>query len=212
MSEHGSVIDHVLLFASDLDRAARIFEERSGIAPQIGGAHPDIGTTNALASMGESYLELIASDRSAASLPDLAPFHYAVRSDDIRRSAAKVESLGFTVDWMDGQRETPDGAVLHWRTFEVIEHDFGGAIPFFIDWGSTPNPANTAPGGLSIPHLTIVHTRSDELETFFHELGIPVSVHNGEADRLTLTLMSPKGELKLSGPPLGWRAALLDGT
>ena len=54
-------IDHLVIGVAELDAGVRQFEELTGIRPAFGGEHPDLGTHNALISLGDrTYLELLA--------------------------------------------------------------------------------------------------------------------------------------------------------
>jgi len=53
-------IDHLILGINNLEKGCTDFENLSGVRPAFSGEHPNWGTHNALLSLEESYLEVIA--------------------------------------------------------------------------------------------------------------------------------------------------------
>lgn len=177
-----AVIDHLVLAVPDLAMGMEWFESAVGVRPAIGGAHPGMGTHNALVSMGDSYIELIAPDPgqpdhdgprpfgvSSDSEPALVTF--AVRPDrgeTIESMADAMRSAGHDPgDAIDMSRATTEGEILHWRlTFPTMTAD--GFIPFLIDWGDTPHPTMSAPGGVTLTEFggsTTEHSAANRVLT-----------------------------------------------
>ena len=55
-------IDHFMYAVSDLDEGIEWATDTFGVAPAYGGEHVGLGTRNALLSLGDTYLEIIAPD------------------------------------------------------------------------------------------------------------------------------------------------------
>lgn len=202
-------LDHVLLFAPTLAQAITRFGSLTGVQAQVGGAHPDYGSVNALASMGSSYIELFARADGQGAASGIEVIDYAMQCDDIAALAARGEALGLVAYWTNGQRRTAEGTVLRWRTVQFDGHDFAGLLPFFIDWGMTPHPSVTSPGGLSNPRLAAFHPDAGKLSLLYHHLGISVPVGMQAEPGLRLDVTSPKGVVSFGGDARGWRAALV---
>jgi len=184
-----AVIDHLVLAVPDLDAAMADFERTHGVRPAIGGRHQGLGTHNALVSFGDSYLELIAPDPSQPD-PD-GPRPFGVDDVDaprlvtfaVRPDAAKGETIEMLIAACQAarhdpgpvvsmSRRTPDGTALTWRlTFPTMAHD--GLVPFLIDWGSTVNPATTAPGGVSLVELSGTTADPGAANAVLASLGLP---------------------------------------
>lgn len=201
-------LDHVLLFAPTLDQAMTRFGILTGVEAQMGGAHPDHGSVNALVSMGTSYIELIARADRRGTRGGIEVIDYALQCADIEAVAAQGDALGLEVRWMDGQRLNANGTLLRWRSFMFEGHDFAGLVPFFIDWGATPHPSATSPGGVSSPHLTAFHPDAERLALLYRQFGIEVPVIAQPEPGLRLDVATPKGVVSFGGDARGWRAAL----
>ena len=149
-------IDHVMICVPDLAKGIDAYT-RIGFNIHPGGTHPGRGTENAIAFHQDDYLELLSvRDRTeylAAARhgrPDegLLDFlaegggfrHVIVQSDDLAADVAAMRRRAVEVsDAADGERRTPSGQVLRWKT-------------------ATLGPRNSLPI-VFIQHLTSVEER-----------------------------------------------------
>jgi Glyoxalase-like domain len=120
-----TVLDHILLGCSDLDRGITFVKEHAGVTPVLGGVHPGRGTRNALLSLGERhYLEIIAPDPAQPGSPDAyglkklsAPrlVGWAAHPGDLNLFAARLRNANLAFDGpTPGSRKRPDGLLLQW--------------------------------------------------------------------------------------------------
>lgn len=205
-------IDHILWATPDLEVGAERFETLSGVTPVFGGAHPGRGTANNLASLGEhTYLEIIGPNPDAPheseprvevmrTMTAPAIMTFAISTNDLDTMAAAAQALGMTTEGPNaGARDKPDGETLRWRSLNLGGHDFGNAIPFAIDWGTSTHPATTSPKGVELISLLVRHPRADALRHVYQALGIPVHVEAGETAEFVARIGTPKGEIELRG-------------
>jgi catechol 2,3-dioxygenase-like lactoylglutathione lyase family enzyme len=197
-------LDHLLIGASDLDRAVAEFERITGVRPVYGGKHP-AGTHNALVSLGEGlYLELIAVQPGVAPPPffgqlpkleKLTPIGWAVSVPDAQAARQQLEAVGFRVSELrPGSRATPVGSTLRWHTFELQDHLTGG--PFFLSWApDSAHPSATSPSGCQLDSFTVSGPDAESLSRLLSKLALPVHVTKADAEQLKVSLLCPKGRI-----------------
>lgn len=147
-------LDHVVLVALDLERAAAEWRSR-GFTVTPGGEHAGGLTHNALVGFADgSYVELIAfHDVTAArGRHQWQPIaergggwaDFALLSGDL---AADAKALGALVAKPpeDGGRTRPDGVTLQWRTARLA-----APLPFLIE--DVTDRALRVPGGKAAAH------------------------------------------------------------
>jgi hypothetical protein len=204
-------LDHLLWAGADLDAAVAELEARSGVRALPGGSHPELGTRNALARLGEGvFLEVIAPDPALAqgvfaerlaalAAPEL--LMWVARTDDAAALAVRAHEGGYGALVTDGSRTRPDGGVVRWRNVFVTGHGAGTLVPFFIEWSGDGHPSRDAPAGLELAAFRIEGTRPQALRTVLGALGVAVAVRKGSSDRLVADLRTPKGPLTLASGP-----------
>jgi catechol 2,3-dioxygenase-like lactoylglutathione lyase family enzyme len=126
-------IDHVVICVPDLAHAIDQYR-KLGFNIYPGGAHPGMGTHNAIALNQDDYIELLAIRDSAehkaatgrsgswvAGVADLIAAGGGIRyivlqSDDLGQDVTAMRSRGIDVsDATDGARRTPAGLELRWK-------------------------------------------------------------------------------------------------
>jgi catechol 2,3-dioxygenase-like lactoylglutathione lyase family enzyme len=121
--------DHIVVAVKDLDKAVATYRTGLGFAVVPGGDHP-AGSTNALVHFGIHYVELLAvKDPTSPGVGWLKewvatagenPPTYAVAVESLEDSVAKLDDAGVPHGSIEaGERVTPDGTTLRWRSLVV---------------------------------------------------------------------------------------------
>ena len=212
---YAEALDHLLIGAPSLESGVSWLEARTGVRAIPGGAHPGLGTWNALASLGPArYIEIIAPDPAQ---PDAHTFYVpGLRDFDAPRIvtwAAKGSNLEqafmsslpddiFCAPPRQGRRLRPDGTELAW-TLVFPKHRthgvFDGALPFLIEWKTSINhPGSTAPAGLILRGLSFSHPEPEELKHALGALGIDSQVERADSTSIRVELDTPRGVIVLT--------------
>jgi len=201
--------DHFLLGCSSLETGIQFMKDKTGIEAVKGGKHPNIGTHNALLSLGEKvYLEIIAPDPEAKSLIEAYSFlkemttptlfMWAARTDKMDDLLKRVQGAGYKNSGIiPGSRQRADASVLKWRSL-LVETDITSVVPFFIEWDiNSKHPAIDSPKGCTIDSFEIEYPETEKLKTVFTQLQIDVPLKKGTKASLHLKINSPKGTVSL---------------
>lgn len=211
-------IDHLVWAAPNLERAIGELQTRTGAKAAPGGAHPGAGARNAVLGLGAgSYLEILAPDPAqptqlgaASRLASLAAptLHtFAVATDRLDRVAVKLEQAGLPhAGIIPMSRRLPTGRLVRWRLLIPAGHAYGPLAPFFIDWGDSPHPSETADQGCRLRALTLRHPEAWSLAPLLERLEVHVAVEAGPAE-ITAELDTPNGRVRLSSRDhiAGWQ-------
>jgi Glyoxalase-like domain len=144
-------LDHLIYAVDDLNAAAAVLRNATGLAALPGGVHPAWGTRNAIVPLGGAYVELVTvadaarAEESAfgrAVRDGAGLIGFAVEPDDFDAACARTG-----VDQQRGARERPDGSLLSW-SMAGAEEAIPRGLPFFLRW----DDAATNPARASAPH------------------------------------------------------------
>jgi hypothetical protein len=212
MNLHTSV-DHLMWGAADLAEGMAEIRRLFDAEPVPGGAHPGLGTRNALLGLADGrYLEIIAPDPDqgqaggfAAALADLAHpalITWALRSRDLPGVARQLSAAGVeTRGPVPTRRTTPDGAELVWELLFPREHDFGALLPFFIDWGDGAHPTDDLPPAGTLEAITLESPHAAALRRLLGNVDVPLVVRTAAEPALHATIVTAHGDVVLEASP-----------
>jgi Glyoxalase-like domain len=182
-------IDHITVTAPTLEAGSAFVRQALGVAPQMGGEHPRMGTHNLLLRLGDSlFLEVISANPQAPAptrprwfaLDKLGPGSapclsaWVARTSDIHMtSAACPEALG--------NIESMSRGALNWLF--TIPSDgtlpLNGIAPALIEWHTELHPAaKLQDHGLSLVKLELIHPDPERISRMLDLIGFegPLSV------------------------------------
>ncbi|TMA40040.1 MAG: VOC family protein [Deltaproteobacteria bacterium] len=204
-----AVCDHLLWGAADLHEAIAAFAARTGIRAAPGGRHPDLGTHNAIATLGpKRFLEIIAPDPTLrpgalagrlASMKTPALIMWAARTSSAAATAARAEAAGYQAAVIEGRRCRPDGVVVRWTNVFVSGHGAGTLVPFFIEWNGRSHPADDGPKGLRLQALRAETPQAEALRAVLKALDVRLAVREAPGSRLVAVVDTPRGRIELVG-------------
>lgn len=202
-------IDHLVYATPDVDETVEALNELLGVRAVTGGSHPGRGTRNALIGLGpRCYLEIVGPDLAQPAQPGPRWFlidslkaprlvAWAVRDAGLEERCKEAAAANLTVGpIVAGSRRRPDGRLLSWRFTDPIMRPADGVVPFFIDWGTGPHPADLLPQEVRLIELRVQHCAAAPL-AFVRTLGTSATVLGAESPRLSATLETPRGTVNL---------------
>lgn len=199
------VLDHLLVGATDLDRASEQVAASTGVRPVYGGKHPG-GTHNALLALGDhTYLELIAAQPGQrplafgvdfTTLAALTGVGWAIAVTNLTAARTALEKAGYRLsELLAGSRTTPAGQTLSWHTFVIL--DAPEPAPFFIAWSAdSPHPATTSPTGCRLEKLTLKSPDIAAFERLNAVLGLTLTIERAESPGQRIELSCPAGRVR----------------
>lgn len=211
-----NAFDHVVLGASDLDKACDDFEEMTGIRPLMVVSHNGLGTKSARVAFQQcAFLEIVAPDpkqdinsdlvQKLAKIPSgkLQPVHYAIRN-------TKSKDFKNTV-WSDMKLECDQvtmiakdrGQPWKWDMFFLEEKDGGvdGMIPFFVNWGDATHSAARLPIVGSLDKVVVRGPSHSPVHKLLQGVS-DIDVAQEDDDYFECSFTSSKGQHTFKGSSL----------
>ena len=197
-------MDHFMYAVADLDSGMVWAEDVFGVAPAFGGSHEGLGTRNALLSLGDTYLEIIAPDPAQSAESQMVTGMAAMSAGGLVTWAAQgdlaitkglLEEAGTpSTGPVETRRRTADGGLLVWNL--LFPQGGGYGMPFFIDWRESPHPAATNPVGGELVSFAISTPEAGDLGAVLTGLGLDVEVSEGEPE-MRVVIEGAKGAVEL---------------
>jgi hypothetical protein len=204
-------VDHLVYVTGSVDKTVDDLSLVLGVTPLMGGQHPAWGTRNALVALGpRSYLEVMGPEPTLSrpglqrpfgmeglAAPRLATWVSA--SADLAAVMEAARKAGVDLgEILQGSRTRSDGTVLAWRMTDLMARREGGIIPYFIDWGHSPHPAESAPQGCTLLELNAEHPDPPRIRSLLSALGLDLPIKQGVSFRLKAVVQSKKGLVELA--------------
>jgi hypothetical protein len=207
---HLALVDHLVYAGPHLPTSIDVVRNLLGVEPSAGGQHPGRGTRNALVALGPAtYLEIIGPDPDQPEPTESRPFGidqldkprlvtWAAKERDLSTLRAKAASAGIVLGELgEGSRQRPDGQLLRWRYTNPRTVIADGIVPFFIDWGTSPQPAGDAVAGGLLVELRAEHPDPTGTSSLLRSLQIDLPLSLGTTPRLIATIETPWGPVDL---------------
>ncbi|SMX78075.1 Glyoxalase-like domain-containing protein [Brevibacterium sp. 239c] len=210
--------DHLVIAVPNLAESVEQYSNSLGVKAIPGGAHPGLGTANALLGLEvevrrDNYLEILGPDPEQdpalaasrlAGITEPTVQRWAIHPPDFdavvtscarsprsaERSSEPRVDLG---EVHDMTRRTPEGALLDWRLTRRNPLALGGIQPFLIDWKSSPHPARQPMPVVSLERFWATSTDVDTTSRVLRSLGATIEVEAGVTEALHATLKGPGG-------------------
>ena len=202
------MLDHIVFATTDIAATSEWLADHTGVVATEGGPHVNKGTRNRLCSFGNTYLEIIGPDPEQGDpgeprsfgiddLSDHRVITWCARQHNLETvvSAGAAVGLGYT-DPVPMRRVAPD-MTLDWHLSLPTGDTEGGILPFFIDWGESRHPSETAAPGLTVAEIHGVHPDPERVNSLLAALGESMKVEPGDAPGLFVELSGPSGSVIL---------------
>jgi len=202
------MLDHIVLATPDVAATSEWLADLTGVVASEGGPHVNKGTRNRLCSFGNTYLEIIGPDPEQGDpgeprsfgIDDLTSHRivtWCARQHDLSTvvSAGAAVGLGYT-EPVAMRRVAPD-MTLDWHLSLPTGDTEGGILPFFIDWGTSRHPSETATPGLTVATIHGCHPEPTRVSELLVALGETMAVEQSDRAGMFVELSGPSGSVIL---------------
>ena len=214
-------LDHLVLAISDLDDGIAQLKKLTGVEAIKGGRHPDLGTENAIAALGDrSYIELLAPDADTGARPKAASARetpltrlvgrafgashekltlvaWAVAARRMEELDVRFRAHGYvTTGVHDGSRVREDGKRLAWQMLAVTAPD-DPLLPFWIDWApDSDHPSQGAPSGCQLDRLYACDPDPERAMSSLEQLGLDLAVEKADTPAVIAVIKTRKSTVE----------------
>lgn len=215
-----SPVDHLIFAASELQEGVDYLQHLLGLRAISGGAHPGLGTRNALLPLGhDCYLEVIGPDPEQNDFAGNRPFGidtvegcghlvgWAARREGLAAFREMVNAEATVLgEVIPLSRLTPEGELLEWQLSFLSNADaqLMTVLPFFIDWGETPHPSIQCKVQCKeqarLTSLEIEYPHAQSVLPLIEALELEVAVTSADKPGLRAVIECPNGDVELRTP------------
>lgn len=208
--------DHLVIAVPNLAESVEQCHKLLGVKAIPGGAHPGLGTANALFGLEvdedqadhdrDIYLEILGPDPEQdpalaasrlAGITEPTVQRWAIHPADFDEVVTRCShSEGPHVDLgevHDMTRRTTSGSLLDWRLTRRTPLALGGIQPFLIDWKDSAHPARQPLPVVSLERFWATSTDVDTTSRVLRSLGATIEVEAGVTQTLHATLKGTGG-------------------
>jgi hypothetical protein len=192
-----SALDHLVYTTPDVDKSIDDLFNRTGVHAQLAGRQPVWETRNAiLALVPLTYLEIMGPDFGLSPSPK-RPFGL----DHLQRPCLATwvarSGKGDLGVLQAGSRRKPDRELQGWNMTSFMANRENGVIPYLVDWGSSPHPAQDSPKGCALKELRATHSDPARIKAMLQAFGFDLRVEYGQGCSLVAVVETPNDTLEI---------------
>ena len=202
------MLDHIVLATPDIAATAEWLADLTGVVASEGGPHVNKGTRNRLCSFGDTYLEIIGPDPEQGDPGEPRSFGideltshrivtWCARQHDLSTVVAAGATVGLGYTEPVAMRRVAPDMTLDWHLSLPMGDTEGGILPFFIDWGTSRHPSETAAPGLAVATIHGCHPEPARVSELLAALGETMAVEQSDRAYMFVELSGPSGSVIL---------------